>query len=336
MSIVYFTRDISENGILKLIKESSILDFISKDDVVAIKIHVGEDGNKYFLNPKFVKVIVDEVSKIANPILTDTSTYYKKKRHVANDHIKLAKEHGFDFIPFIPSDIKGGFDVETDGILKTVEIASLYKEVDKLLVITHCTGHILTSYAGAIKNIAMGMATKNGKLIQHRTASLKIDLKKCNGCENCTRFCQFGSPIIKDGKRIGEKDNCMRCPDCELLCPQKAVKLEKLSNLSKALASTCYGFLKFFGKENIRYLNFALNITNRCDCASVSEIFSDDIGIFASNDIVSIDTACLEKMNLDLEKLWSINGLVGDNPFSQIIEAEKLGLGSRIYELKEV
>jgi uncharacterized Fe-S center protein len=53
--------------------------------------------------------------------------------------------------------------------------------------------------------------------------------------------------------------------------------------------------IKSYGHENIRYINFAFDITLMCDCvvnASVPVV--PDLGIFGSSDPLAIDKACLD------------------------------------------
>ncbi len=52
-------------------------DCIAKDDLVAIKLHVGELGNPNYVQPVFVHEIVQRVKDAGGkPFLTDTTTYY--------------------------------------------------------------------------------------------------------------------------------------------------------------------------------------------------------------------------------------------------------------------
>ncbi len=303
-------------------------DFIEKNDTVAIKLHVGEEGNRCFLDASFANTIARLVkNKGARCFFTDTSTYYKKKRHIAVDHVFLALEHGFTEVPFIQSDgiYEEGIKVKTKGILNEVYIAKLYEYVDKVIVLTHPTGHRLTGFGGAIKNIGMGTATKKGKLITHRVVDLVVDYEKCTGCKICVEKCPYGAAVVENGKRRPEldKETCMRCPVCMEACPQKAIKLVNLENLCRALASVCYAFLKLVGKENVRYVSVAKNISNRCDCSTMSEVIEEDVGFFMSDDLVAIDSATLEKIKTDFFALHGVN------PWVQIEEAERLGLGKR-------
>jgi uncharacterized Fe-S center protein len=90
-----------------------------------------------------------------------------------------------------------------------------------------------------------------------------------------------------------------------------------------------YAYAAHKGKNNI-YINFAMNLTNDCDCDG--RIFTPvykDLGVFASTDPVALDTACLEM----LCKREGKNAYEG----SDILDyAEEIGLGTMEYELIEV
>ena len=57
MSKVYFTADISPEGVLKLYKKLGV----DLKGNVAVKVHSGEKGNQNFLKPDFWKSVVDYV-----------------------------------------------------------------------------------------------------------------------------------------------------------------------------------------------------------------------------------------------------------------------------------
>ena len=75
------------------------------------------------------------------------------------------------------------------------------------------------------------------------------------------------------------------------------------------------------------FVNFLINITSHCDCLreGLQEPFVPDVGVLASDDIVSIDQASLDLTGKD-------HFLKADiNPYVQIDYAQKLGLGERKY-----
>ncbi|MCD1296251.1 4Fe-4S ferredoxin [Methanocella sp. CWC-04] len=283
----------------KLYDSAGTFDCVEKGDLVAIKLHVGELGNPYYVQPFFVHQIVQKVKEAGGkPFLTDTNTYYLVKRHNAWDHHETAVINGFNFAPFIVADglrSENERKVKTKGILDEIEVAGAIVEADAMIVVSHDKGHALTGFGGAIKNIAMGCCTSAGKLRQHRTVGLEIDESLCTGCGLCREVCELGLPEILGEKAVNVSPKCMRCPVCMEACPTGAITLADKENLSKALASATYGVLSTFKKEKVSYVSFAKDITQFCDCLpGPGRKVMGDIGVFASDSAVSADAAFLK------------------------------------------
>lgn len=98
-SQVFFTPHISAEAVENIFQNI-------KDNVkgnVAIKVHFGEDGNNTFLDPKLIKGLTQKL----DATLVETNVLYVSKRRYTESHIKLAKEHGFDFAPIDILDSEG-------------------------------------------------------------------------------------------------------------------------------------------------------------------------------------------------------------------------------------
>ena len=282
----------------RLFEAAGTFDHIKKDDLVAIKLHVGELGNPYYVQPVFVHDIVRRVKEAGGkPFLTDSNTYYHAQRNNAYDHMHTALMNGFNMAPFIVADglkSENYRTVKTKGILSEIEVSGAIAEADAMIVISHCKGHEISGFGGAIKNLGMGCTPRAGKLRQHRTVGLEIDKTKCIGCGKCKQTCEMHLPDIIEGKARNVSPLCMRCPMCIQACPMDAIKFTHKENICRALASAAYGVLSTFKKNKVSYVSFAKDITQYCDCRpNPGEITMKDIGIFASNSPVSIDGAFL-------------------------------------------
>ncbi len=119
--------------------------------------------------------------------------------------------------------------------------------------------------------------------------------------------------------------------------PEKIWTAEHDSFL-ESMADAALSIVDYF-KGNTVFINVMKNMSVDCDCCAVAEDpCMKDIGILASVDPVAIDQACLDlvyaaddpgKDHL-LERIESRNGV------HTIEAAQKLGLGSKEYELIEV
>ncbi|MCW4011283.1 MAG: DUF362 domain-containing protein [Candidatus Bathyarchaeota archaeon] len=299
---VYFVPWNTSNNLLKeterLYDAAGTFDCINEGDLVAVKLHVGELGNPYHVQPIFVHEVVRKIREAGGkPFLTDSNTYYFAQRNNAVDHMNTAQRNGFGTAPFIIADglkSENYRTVKTKGILSEIEVSGAIAEADAMIVISHCKGHELSGFGGAIKNLGMGCTSRAGKLRQHRTVGLEIDASKCIGCGKCKATCPMGIPEIIEGKAQNTSPLCMRCPMCIEACPTNAIDFVDKPNLSKALASAALGVLSTFKRGKVSYVSFAKDISRYCDCLSnPGEIMMNDIGIFASDSSVSVDAAFL-------------------------------------------
>ncbi len=345
-------------GIGKLLNKLSIDTIVKRDELCAIKVHFGEKGNTSFVRPIFIAPIVEKISKIGGkPFLTDTNTLYVGTRTDAATHIKTAITNGFSYevvgAPVIIADgLRGnsGVDVKLDGeVVKIAKIANGIYYSDSMVVVTHFKGHELTGFGGALKNLGMGCATREGKLFQHSTVSPKVNEDKCTGCKTCVKWCSHGAIEVDKVARIDES-KCVGCGECILTCPNRAIEIrwnEDLIIFQKKMVE--YAKASILNKrEKVCFLNFILSVSPACDCYGFNDApIVPDIGVLGSRDPVALDMACF-----DLVKKSPLNPgsfifkgeyKVGEDKFKliypqidsmvQIRHAEKIGLGTSHYEL---
>jgi len=351
-SKVYFIKVSQEDTpvaiadkIRQLCQESKVLDFISKDDLIAIKIHFGEEGNTGFVKPQYVKVIVDEIlKKEAKAFLSDTNTLYKGKRSNSLNHLELAKTHGFSK-ENLGVDIIIPDDREKENIsevpinkrfVKTAKIAKIFLENNGLVVISHFKGHLMTGFGGALKNIGMGCASREGKLFQHSNLAPIVYKNKCVGCGECVKVCPSGAIIIIDNKSMIDAKGCIGCASCIAVCNYSAIDVswEKGAyNMQEKMIEYASAIIKE-KKQKIVFFNFLIKITKECDCIAKDDPrICPDIGILASDNPVSIDKASLDLVNKITQKDIFKELHPKRDYRRQLNYAVELGLGSLNYEL---
>ncbi|WP_455645398.1 DUF362 domain-containing protein [Methanosphaera sp.] len=104
-SEVYFTDMKSENAknsmiwkLQKLYDETKFNEKLEVNEKIAIKTHFGERGNTAYIQPTYIRQIVDSIKeKRAKPFVTDTNTLYHAYRDNSIDHIETATRHGFTY-----------------------------------------------------------------------------------------------------------------------------------------------------------------------------------------------------------------------------------------------
>ena len=77
-SVVFFTKDISPEGLVKLYEKLGI----KLDGMVAVKLHSGEEGNQNYVKPEFVKPIIEFV----NGTVVECNTAYDGARNSTEKH----------------------------------------------------------------------------------------------------------------------------------------------------------------------------------------------------------------------------------------------------------
>jgi uncharacterized Fe-S center protein len=367
MSKVYFT-DLRTNPkrnlltkIQDLLNRLKVDTHIKKNDIVAIKVHFGEKGNTAYLRPVFLRAIVERVAKGgAKPFLTDTNTLYTGSRSDAVSHMTTAVENGFDYscvnCPIIIADgLRGnsGVKVPIKGeVLKDVSIAKEIIESDCLVAVTHFKGHELSGFGGALKNLGMGCATKEGKLAQHSSVKPIVNVNTCKGCKTCLEYCPATAISVYAKKASINESKCIGCGECLLVCPCNAIEVqwnESQDLFQKKMVEHACGAL--LGKEKkALFLNFLLQVSPACDCYPNSDApIVRDIGILASTDPVSIDAASCDLVNDEQslpntairkplkkgEDKWRAMFPTIDWNI-QLDHAEKLGLGERAYTIIKI
>ena len=130
---------------------------IRKNALTAIKLHFGEMGNDSYINPVFVREVVDRVRKCGGkPFLTDSNTLYLGSRANAVDHIETAIRHGFDYAvagaPLIIADGLSGGNTRSVTIdkkhFRDVIISGDIVASESLVVLSHFKGHEVAGFGG--------------------------------------------------------------------------------------------------------------------------------------------------------------------------------------------
>jgi len=367
MSKVYFAdmraghKENLFDKISKLLVLAGMGQRVAEGDLTAVKIHFGEKGNSAFIRPIFARRVVEEVKKLgARPFLTDSSTLYPGERKEAVSALTCAIENGFGYAcvgaPLIISDgLRGVTETEVaiDGsLLNKVYIGAEIVEADSIVCLTHFKCHELTGFGGAIKNLGMGCASRKGKLMQHSTVAPAVAGKHCTGCSVCLRACAHGAIRIVEGKAIIDPVLCAGCSRCITVCPAKAINIQwnEASDLvMRKMAEYAKGALS--GKEGRAvYLSFITQVSPACDCYGHADApVVNDIGICAGCDPVAVDQACADLVNAargnEGSALQSGHEPGGDKfrgvyPHIswevQLEHGEKVGLGTRTYELVKI
>lgn len=285
ISTVYMTKDISPEGI------NAVYEALNRKATgnVAVKLHTGEYGGTYYLSPDLIK---DFVQSVNGTIVECNTAYSDTKRADTAMHLQIAADHGFTSIANVDiMDSEDSISLPVIGgkHLTEDQVGSHLQNYDFVVILSHFKGHVMGGFGGAIKNMSIGIASKQGKNLIHSA-----------------------------GKTTGRSWTGVQDDF-----------LESMAEAAKAVAD--------YKGENILYISVMNNLSVDCDCSSTpSSPDIKDIGILASLDPVALDQACVDLVYAAPGAKELIKRIESRHGIHTLEYADKIGLGSRKYELVKI
>lgn len=168
LPVVYYMKDINPENLVKIYQA------LGREATgnVAVKISTGESNKSNQLNPELIAPLV----KLVNGTIVECNTAYKGNRSTTEQHLKAAEEHGYTAIAKV--DI---MDADGDTILPVDSVRHIpydivgkhFLDYDFLIVLSHFKGHAMGGFGGALKNVAIGIASADGKTWIHSAGKTK-------------------------------------------------------------------------------------------------------------------------------------------------------------------
>jgi len=332
-----------------------------KDETVAIKMHTGNNLSYSTIHPLFVRRVVQAVKDGGGkPFVVDVNwdAAGAEQRGYASEVI------GCPVYPAAGPDEKYFYDHERPyKNIKNWKVAGLIQDSSFMINFSHTKGHPSCGFGGAFKNLALGCMAGETRSAMHD--SMHFDPywfpEKCP--DEATRqaiiaACPFEA-VVEDKKNPGylhlHPEQCNQCGRCLKVAPPGSLKIDAVNfhSFQEACAISVQQVLSTFAPGKTTNLALATHMTPVCDCFGFTSMqILPDAGVFGSDDIVAIDQAVLDvtgKTRLIEENLptsmevhtreghpfrW-LHGPHKD-PYVVLEYGEKLGLGSREYELIDV
>ena len=291
---VYFTKEITPESLERIYRSLGV-DLQGK---IGVKVSTGEDGAKGYLKADLIGPLV---KKLSGTIL-ECNTAYPGKRNTAEDHLAVAKKHGFtSFADVDIMDADGEIKIPTPEQSKHLKydlIGKNFSNYDSIINLAHGKGHAMGGFGANLKNQSIGIASRNGKAYIHA----------CGHTE--------------------DPDACWQDQHAQIDF------IESMAEAATAVADYCQSE----GKQ-IVYITVMNALSVDCDCdARQGDPVMADLGIVGSLDPVANDQAFIDLIwNSNDPGAKELKERIDSREGRAILPyAESLGLGSTTYELIEI
>ena len=161
-SIVYFTRDLSAEGLRKIYEKVNG----TMNGKIAVKLHTGEPHGPNIIPREWVKELLDTEPELKDAVIVETNTYYEGDRYTTEQHRKTLEINGWTFrdVDIMDEDGTVLLPIKGGKWMKEMSHGSHMTDYDSMLVLTHFKGHTMGGFGGSNKNIGIGCADgRDGK-----------------------------------------------------------------------------------------------------------------------------------------------------------------------------
>ena len=296
--IVYFTKDISPEGLQKVYQALGVDITDGGKAKVGVKVSTGEAGSKGYLKAALIGPFVKSIN---GTIIECNTAYIPTSRDNTADHLRVAKEHGFtEFAEVDIMDANGDFEipVKNGKHLKYDLIGNNFANYTAIVNLAHGKGHVAGGFGANLKNQSIGIASRRGKAYIH----------SCGKTES---------------------------PKLCWVSPHK--QIDFIESMAEAAAAVSE-YLAQQGKPIIYItVANALSLNCDCDAKQDDPVMGD-LGIFASLDPVANDQAFIDAIWNSVDPgAADLRERIDSREGRAILPyAEELGVGSRDYELVEI
>ena len=287
---VFFTKNITSDSLMKIYKALGV-ELTGK---VGVKVSTGERGSKGYLKADLIGPFV----KSLNGTIIECNTAYAGARNTVEDHLEVAKEHGFtEFadVDIMDADGEIKIPVHNGKNLEYDIIGKNFDNYDAIVNLAHGKGHAMGGFGANLKNQSIGIASRNGKAYIHTAGKSEDPDQLWNNL------------------------------------PEQINFIESMAEAAKAVAD----HLKEQNKP-IVYITVMNALSVDCDCdAHQGDPVMGDLGIVASLDPVANDQAFIDMIWASVDPgAEKLKQRIDRQQGREILPyAEEIGLGTRDYEL---
>ncbi len=332
-----------------------------KDEVVVLKMHVGNNIGYSTIHPVFVRKVVQAIKDGGGKV------------YVADVDWDVRGSEGRGYTSEVlgcPVFPVGG---PTDQYyyshkrpflnIEEWHLGGLIQDASFIVNFAHVKGHPTCGFGAAFKNLALGCMVGQTRSAMHDTMHYHRYwfADACPDAESRQRIIEScpHHAIVQDKHNERELhlhvDNCNQCGRCLKVAPPGSLKIDPANFwvFQEACAHSVDITLSTFEPGKAVHLALATHMTPVCDCFGFTSMpILPDAGIFGSDDIVALDKAVLDRIALtslieeNVPTALEVHTRSGHpyavlhgplkDPYKVVEYGEQLGLGSRDYELVDV
>lgn len=332
-----------------------------KKELVVIKMHTGNNIGYSTVHPVFIRKVVQAVKDGGGePIVADVEWDV----HAAHSRGYTSETLGCPIYPVSgPADKYYYTHRRPYKSIEEWRLGGLIQDATFLINFAHAKGHPSCGYGGAFKNLALGCMSGKTRSAMHDVMHYDQYWFPEACPDEATRkaiieACPFGA-IVQDrdnpeGLHL-HFEGCNQCGRCLKVAPPGSLKIDPVNfhSFQEAMAISTSITLSTFEPGKAVHFVLATHMTPVCDCFGFTSMpILPDAGIFGSDDIVALDQAVLDmtaktplieenvptSMEVHTREGHPLRWLHGPykDPYKVVEYGEKLGLGTREYELIDV
>ena len=287
---VYYAKDITPENLIKIYEALGV----ELKGKIGVKVSTGEDGSRGYLKADLIGPLVKKL----NGTIIECNTAYDGARNTAEDHMEVARKHGFTSYADVDiMDAEGEMKIPVNNgkHLKYDIVGTHLDRYDAMVNLAHGKGHAMGGFGANLKNQSIGVASRNGKAYIHTAG------------------------ITENPDELWEK------------LPKQEYFIESMAEAAKAVSD-------YFEANNkkIVYITVMNFLSLDCDCdAHQKDPVMEDLGIVASLDPVANDQAFIDMIWASKDEGAHLLRERVDRQLGRNIlpYAEKIGLGTTKYEL---
>lgn len=232
-AVVYFCPRITAENLVKVYESLGR----KATGRVCAKLSTGEAGNPNHLSVDIIKQLIH----LTDATIVECNTAYEGRRCNVADHLQTAAEHGFTAIAEV--DIMDGegdiaLHVRHGRHLKENFVGKNWKNYDFTMVLSHFKGHPMAGFGGALKNVAIGMASAEGKAWIHtagKSRTVPVDWENVppqdDFLESMAEACEAVFDVAGDNILYISVANNLSV-DCDCVAEPEAVEMKDIGILA--------------------------------------------------------------------------------------------------------